>query len=133
MRATAALLSVTFALTFASAYILICLPWFLFSRSAGGAIQGNPMLLYTAEYPGYSSSRTLNAHLPGMLEYVLAHPVTETAGAPPAAAPPVVIRDVKRERILGALVIVAVVAAGKRRKPVSSRHTRRIAVTQNSI
>jgi hypothetical protein len=63
------------AVAFTVVYAALCAPWFLASRSGGGTIQGNPMLLYTAEYPGYSSSRTLAAHLPGMLGYVSAHPV----------------------------------------------------------
>ena len=62
------------ALAFMGAWAIACLPWFLASCAGGGTIQGNPMLLYTAEYPGYSSSRTLNVHLPGMLAYVFAHP-----------------------------------------------------------
>jgi hypothetical protein len=64
------------AVVFAAAYAALCLPWLVMSHraGAGGTIQGNPMLLYTAQYPGYSSSRMLGATLPGMLEYVARHP-----------------------------------------------------------
>jgi len=62
------------ATAFGAVYIALCLPWLITSHAGGGTIQGNPMLLYTAEYPGYSSSRMLNATLPGMMEYVSGHP-----------------------------------------------------------
>ena len=64
------------AVVFAAVYAALCVPWLIVSqRMHGGfSIQGNPMLLYTAQYPGYSSSRMLGADLPGVLEYVLAHP-----------------------------------------------------------
>ena len=62
------------AAAFGAVYMALCLPWLIASHAGGGTIQGNPMLLYTAEYPGYSSSRTLNATLPGMMEYVSSHP-----------------------------------------------------------
>ncbi len=62
------------AAVFAGVYGVLCLPWFLASHRGGGTIQGNPMLLYTAQYPGYSSSRMLGATLPGMVEYVTRHP-----------------------------------------------------------
>ena len=66
----------TRAAAFAAVYALICIPWVIASQRAHGgySIQGNPMLLYTSLYPGYSSSRTLGAELPGMLEYVSHHP-----------------------------------------------------------
>jgi hypothetical protein len=62
------------AIAFGAVYAALCLPWVLESHRGGGTIQGNPMLLYTAQYPGYSSSRMLGATLPGMLEYVALHP-----------------------------------------------------------
>jgi hypothetical protein len=64
------------SVTFAAVYAALCVPWLIASqRMHGGfSIQGNPMLLYTAQYPGYSSSRMLGADLPGVLEYVLTHP-----------------------------------------------------------
>ncbi len=58
------------ALAFMATCGALCLPWAIASHRGGGAIQGNPMLLYTSQYPGYSSSRMLGARLPGMLEYV---------------------------------------------------------------
>ncbi len=63
------------ALAFVAVYAALCLPWLLAVQRAraGFAIQGNPMLLYTPEYPGYSSSRTLDAQLPGVFDYVLRH------------------------------------------------------------
>jgi len=66
----------TRAVLFAAVYAALCLPWMAIVHQAreGFAIQGNPMLLYTPQYPGYSSSRMLGAHLPGVLEYVLHNP-----------------------------------------------------------
>jgi hypothetical protein len=67
---------------FAAAYIVLCAPWPLWLQSATGAassIQGNPMLLYTPEYPGYSSARSYGHALPAALPYVLAHPATFAA------------------------------------------------------
>jgi hypothetical protein len=63
------------AVTFACVYAALCVPWLIVAqRMHGGfSIQGNPMLLYTAQYPGYSSSRMLGADLPGVLEYVSSH------------------------------------------------------------
>ena len=64
---------------FAGIYAGLCLPWPVYLDMAGGSstpIQGNPMLLYTPEYPGYSSSRTYGEPMPGVLEYVLRHPST---------------------------------------------------------
>ncbi len=62
------------ALVFLGVCAALCLPWLIASHRGGGAIQGNPMLLYTSQYPGYSSSRTLGSALPGMFEYVSHHP-----------------------------------------------------------
>ena len=64
------------AFAFAAVYAALCVPWLAAIQGARGgfAIQGNPMLLYTPQYPGYSSSRMLGAHLPGVLEYVLHYP-----------------------------------------------------------
>jgi len=61
------------AATFLVVYVALCLPWFLVSHRARGAFDIHPMLLYTAEYPGYSSSRTLGANLPGPLQFVSSH------------------------------------------------------------
>ncbi len=60
-------------------YAALCVPWLVALRSGtGGAspIQGNPMLLYTLEYPGYSSSRTYGEVLLGVVEYLVRHPLT---------------------------------------------------------
>jgi hypothetical protein len=62
---------------FALLYAALCAPWLIALRTSVGAaapIQGNPMLLYTAEYPGYSSARTYGIALPGMLDYAIRHP-----------------------------------------------------------
>lgn len=66
----------TRAVAFGTVFAALCLPWLVIVHQArdGFAIQGNPMLLYTPQYPGYSSSRMLGAHLPGVIEYVLQHP-----------------------------------------------------------
>jgi hypothetical protein len=61
------------AATFAVLYVALCLPWFIESQRMRGGFSIHPMLLYTAEYPGYTSSRTLGAHLPGALEFVSSH------------------------------------------------------------
>jgi hypothetical protein len=63
------------AAVFALSYAALSLPWIVASRSlsGGGPIQGNPMLLYTPEYPGYSSSRMYGEALPGVLSYVGRH------------------------------------------------------------
>ncbi len=66
-------------LLFAATYLLLCAPWPLHLMSVTGAassVQGNPMLLYTPEYPGYSSARSYGATLPNVIPYVLAHPAT---------------------------------------------------------
>lgn len=58
-------------------YAALCLPWLIAVRVSEGSaapLQGNPMLLYTHEYPGYSSARSLGASLPGPLAYVLGNP-----------------------------------------------------------
>jgi len=63
---------------FALLYAVVCLPWLIALRATVGAaapIQGNPMLLYTAHYPGYSSARTYGEAMPSMLEYALHHPM----------------------------------------------------------
>ena len=68
------------AAAFGIVLIACSLPWLIASaRSGSGTIQGNPMLLYTSEFPGYSSSRMLNVTLPGMLEYVTHHPIAFAA------------------------------------------------------
>ncbi len=63
---------------FALLYAALCVPWLIALRTSVGAaapIQGNPMLLYTAEFPGYSSARTYGEALPGMFAYAIHHPV----------------------------------------------------------
>ena len=62
------------AAVFAGMYAALCLPWLIAAGRGGGTVQGNPMLLYTAQYPGYSSSRMLGVSLPGMFEYVTRYP-----------------------------------------------------------
>lgn len=67
------------SLTFTLVLILLCAPWpFLVRAMSGDAspIQGNPMLLYTPQFPGYSSSRTYLEPMPGYLAYVFGHPGT---------------------------------------------------------
>ena len=64
---------------FGAAYLMFLAPWPLWLHGATGAassIQGNPMLLYTPEYPGYSAARGYGHDLPAALPYVLAHPMT---------------------------------------------------------
>jgi hypothetical protein len=64
---------------FGATYLMLLAPWPLWLHGATGAassIQGNPMLLYTPEYPGYSSARSYGHDLPAALPYVLAHPMT---------------------------------------------------------
>ena len=66
-------------LAFVAAYAALCIPWLFLYRAISGTavpIQGNPMLLYTPEFPGYSSSRTYGETMPGVLEYLLRHPFT---------------------------------------------------------
>jgi hypothetical protein len=63
-----------YAAAFLVVYAALCVPWLAALRIAEGSaapLQGNPMLLYTHEYPGYSSTRSLGASLPGPLAYVL--------------------------------------------------------------
>jgi hypothetical protein len=67
------------AFAFALVFAALSLPWIAHLRAETGAsapIQGNPMLLYTPEYPGYSSTRTYLEPMPGALAYVAAHPGT---------------------------------------------------------
>lgn len=67
------------ALAFIATYAALCIPWLFIYRSIAGTaapIQGNPMLLYTPEFPGYSSSRTYGESMPGIVEYLLSHPLT---------------------------------------------------------
>ncbi len=67
---------------FAAAYVALCVPWPIYLAQATGhasSIHGNPMLLYTPEYPGYSSARTYATPMPDIVPYVLAHPVTFAA------------------------------------------------------
>jgi hypothetical protein len=64
---------------FAAAYAALCAPWPIFlltSTGSASSIHGNPMLLYTPEFPGYSSARAYGEALPGVLEYLLRHPLT---------------------------------------------------------
>ncbi|MGE5177683.1 MAG: hypothetical protein ACM3PF_01175 [Bacteroidota bacterium] len=64
---------------FVAAYVVLCAPWPIYLAQATGhasSIQGNPMLLYTPEYPGYSSSRSYGVAMPAAIPYVLAHPAT---------------------------------------------------------
>jgi hypothetical protein len=73
-RAPRAARAALFLLVFAA----LCAPWPFLQKMWSGAaapIQGNPMLLYTPQYPGYSSSRTYLEPMPGYLAYVLANPV----------------------------------------------------------
>ncbi|HSQ60552.1 MAG TPA: hypothetical protein VLT84_08990 [Acidobacteriota bacterium] len=73
-RAPRAARAVAFLLVFAA----LCAPWPFVQKLWSGAaapIQGNPMLLYTPQYPGYSSSRTYLEPMPGYLAYVFANPV----------------------------------------------------------
>ena len=67
------------AIAFGVVMAALCAPWPFLTRAWTGEaspIQGNPMLLYTPQYPGYSSSRTYLEPMPGYASYVLAHPVT---------------------------------------------------------
>jgi hypothetical protein len=64
-------------LLFGAVCLALCAPWPLFllrTTGAASSIYGNPMLLYTPEFPGYSSARAYGVPLPGVLPYVLAHP-----------------------------------------------------------
>ncbi len=64
---------------FGAAYLALLAPWPLWLHGATGAassIQGNPMLLYTPEFPGYSSTRSYGHALPAAIPYVLTHPFT---------------------------------------------------------
>ena len=62
---------------FALLYAALCVPWLFALHTMTGAsapIHGNPMLLYTREYPGYSSARSYAETLPGLFDYVVRHP-----------------------------------------------------------
>jgi hypothetical protein len=62
---------------FAAAFAALCAPWPIALAIATGSafpIHGNPMLLYTPEYPGYASARVYGEALPSALEYLLRHP-----------------------------------------------------------
>ncbi|MGH7681367.1 MAG: hypothetical protein ACRENN_05205 [Candidatus Eiseniibacteriota bacterium] len=66
------------ATAFALVYAALCVPWLAALHASVGSaapLQGNPMLLYTREYPGYSSTRTYGEPMPGMLAYALQHSV----------------------------------------------------------
>ncbi len=62
------------AVTFASVYAALTVPWLIASQRVRGGFSMYPMLLYTAEYPGYSSLRILGVDLPGVMQYVSSHP-----------------------------------------------------------
>lgn len=67
------------AILFGAVYVALCAAWPIHLAQATGhasSIQGNPMLLYTPEYPGYSSSRSYATPMPDIIPYVLAHPAT---------------------------------------------------------
>jgi len=59
---------------FLTLYAAFCLPWLLMNSKAG--VQGNPALLYTPEYPAYTSMRTFGERLPDIPTYVKEHPKT---------------------------------------------------------
>jgi len=64
---------------FACAYVALCVPWLIALKAMIGTaapLEGNPMLLYTPEYPGYTSMRTYVEALPGIREYITAHPAS---------------------------------------------------------
>lgn len=61
---------------FVAVFIGLAAPWILRSMvTDGGAvpIRGNPTLLYTPEFPGYSSARGIGEQLPTVSGYVLGH------------------------------------------------------------
>ena len=67
------------AAAFAVVVVALAAPWPFLLRAWSGAvapIQGNPMLLYTPQYPGYASSRTYLESMPGYAAYIAAHPAT---------------------------------------------------------
>ena len=67
------------AAAFALVFAALALPWIAHLRAETGAaspIRGNPMLLYTPEYPGYSSTRTYLEPMPGVAAFVATHPLT---------------------------------------------------------
>ena len=64
---------------FAGALATLCVPWMptlLSADSGASGLLGRLMLLYTPEYPGYSSWRMYGASLPGAFEYALRHPLS---------------------------------------------------------
>jgi len=64
---------------FGAAFVALCVPWVptLISADRGSSgLLGRLMLLYTPEYPGYSSWRMYEASLPSALQYALAHPLS---------------------------------------------------------
>ena len=66
----------TRALSFLAVYAALCLPWLIVMEGerTGFGLPARLMLLYTPQYPGYSSWRMVGAALPGALEYVAQHP-----------------------------------------------------------
>src|SRR5205814_803024 len=63
------------AFVFLLVYVALCLPWLFVLRHQGFMIL-SPILLYSAQFPGYSSSRTFGAQLPSMVEYVARYPTS---------------------------------------------------------
>jgi len=59
------------AAAFLAVYAALCLPWLLVNQKTG--IQGNPALLYTPEYPAYTSMRTFGERLPDIPTYIRQH------------------------------------------------------------
>jgi hypothetical protein len=67
------------SVVFTLAVVVLCAPWPFLLRAVSGAaapIHGNPMLLYTPQYPGYASSRTYLEAMPSYAGYILGHPAT---------------------------------------------------------
>ena len=66
------------AAVFLVSYCAIILPWLVVGQMHGNAtpIRGNPLLLYTPQFPGYSSARSIGANLPGVFQYIASHPLT---------------------------------------------------------
>ena len=64
---------------FGAVTLAFCAPWPLLLHAMNGEaspIRGNPMLLYTPQYPGYAASRSYLEPMPGFAAYILAHPGT---------------------------------------------------------
>jgi hypothetical protein len=64
---------------FGAVTLAFCAPWpYLLHAMSGEAspIRGNPMLLYTPQYPGYAASRSYLEPMPGFAAYIVAHPGT---------------------------------------------------------